>query len=195
MSKTMSQRITARRQMLSVFLCAVLVESQFAYIPSARAVFGCEAAGYSCPDNGDPPPDSCPPPPGSDSGSNDDPVTMEMPASGCSSCGGSAAGHGMAVYHISQPFMNLRIEDFPGVGYLPGIGPAINFKLWYRQRGVVGEQSAIYGVGNNWSFSFRSYVIDKGGGLDWLTSIAAALSTSPTRLVRLKPGMALSSQP
>src|ERR1041385_2679931 len=88
----------------------------------------------ACPDFFDPP---CP---GSGSG-------------GCSSCG-------MPSYCVSEPYINLRLEDVP-LFYSPSRGFPIEFRLSYRQRGVVPEDPAIFGVGTNWSCSLRYYLVDQ----------------------------------
>jgi len=68
----------------------------------------------------------------------------------------------MAAWWVSEPYINLRIEDEP-LWYEPAVGAPITLHLSYRQRGCPPEPSAIFGVGTNWSLSFRTYLIAAGG--------------------------------
>src|SRR5262245_19107776 len=79
---------------------------------------------------------------------------------GCSGC--SAVG--MPQYWVSEPYLNLRMEDIP-LGYRPAIGPPVSFHLSYRQRGVVPEENSYFSIGTKWTCSFRSYVLDFYGGV------------------------------
>jgi hypothetical protein len=65
----------------------------------------------------------------------------------------------MPSYWVSEPYIDLRIEDIP-LFYSPSRGLPIQLRLSYRQRGVVPEDPAVFGVGANWSCSFRSYLVD-----------------------------------
>jgi YD repeat-containing protein len=56
----------------------------------------------------------------------------------------------------------LRLEDEP-LGYQPPRGPRVGFQLSYRQRGVLTEDPTVFGVGNNWSCSFRAFVGNSSG--------------------------------
>jgi len=89
----------------------------------------------------------------------DDPAAFGK--SDCSSC--SRVNIGMPNYWISEPYLNLRMEDIP-LGYTPAIGPKVFFQISYRQRGVVPEEN-YFSVGTNWSCAFRSYVLDISGGV------------------------------
>src|SRR5579864_431914 len=132
---------------------------------SASPPFVCGNAGTLCADQSDPPLCStCQCPPGSKGGSANN--------SGCSTCpgggggwGGSLEAIGMARYWVSEPYMNLRLEDEP-LGYEASRGHRVAFHLSYRQRCPAPESSSTFGVGNNWSCSFRSYIIDTGGSPD-----------------------------
>jgi RHS repeat-associated protein len=64
-------------------------------------------------------------------------------------------------YWWVSPQINLRLEDEP-LGYQPALGPRISFQLSYRQRLTVPEDPTIFGVGTNWSTSFRSYLYAPG---------------------------------
>ena len=68
-------------------------------------------------------------------------------------------GAGMPVWWVSEPLINLRLEDEP-LGYQPARGPRIAFHLSYRQRGNVSEDPSVFGVGPHWTCSFRAYVVD-----------------------------------
>ncbi len=130
--------------------------SPLAHVPNAFGEIGCSFISrlYSgspvCPDFGDPPPcpDCCPRP-----GGGPGPAPSNGPSGG--GCGGCAAG--MPIWWVSEPYINLRLEDEP-LGYNPSHGPRVSFTLSYRQRGVVKEEPEIFGVGTNWSVSFRAYL-------------------------------------
>jgi hypothetical protein len=51
------------------------------------------------------------------------------------------------------------MEDEP-LGYQPARGSRVAFHLSYRQRGAVIEDATVFGVGTNWSCSFRAYVVN-----------------------------------
>ena len=65
---------------------------------------------------------------------------------------------GMATYWISEPNINVRIEDQP-LAYSAALGDPVIFSLSYRQRGNVPAYPNIFGVGTNWSCSFRAYLV------------------------------------
>ncbi len=67
----------------------------------------------------------------------------------------------MPTYWVSEPYINLRLEDFP-LSYLPSRGRAVTFHLAYRQRGAVPDDPNVFGVGDNWTCSLRSYLADLG---------------------------------
>jgi RHS repeat-associated protein len=73
----------------------------------------------------------------------------------------------MPTYWVSEPYVNLRMEDEP-LGYSGARGPRVSFHLSYRQRGAVVEDASVFGLGNNWSCSFRAYLADLGGTPDHL---------------------------
>ncbi len=77
----------------------------------------------------------------------------------CTSCG----AQGMPVWWVSEPYINLRLEDEP-LGYQPARGARVSFQLSYRQRGAQTNDPAIFGVGNNWCCSFRAYLLDLTAG-------------------------------
>lgn len=67
----------------------------------------------------------------------------------------------MAVWEVSEPHINVWLYDEP-LGYQPGLGPRISFKLAYKQRetrdfykGVSGNYT---GVGPGWHCSWVSYL-------------------------------------
>ena len=63
----------------------------------------------------------------------------------------------MPAWWVSEPNINLRLEDEP-LGYQPALGPRVACRLSYRQRGVLPEDPAVFGVGPNWSCAFRAFV-------------------------------------
>jgi RHS repeat-associated protein len=80
----------------------------------------------------------------------------------CSAWSAAGTCPGMPQWWISTPFINMRLEDEP-LGYDPAIGPRISFGLSYRQRGSVPEDPNVFGVGTNWSCTFRSFVVHLPG--------------------------------
>ncbi|HEY5915235.1 MAG TPA: hypothetical protein VJA21_31970, partial [Verrucomicrobiae bacterium] len=84
------------------------------------------------------------------------------------------AAFGVPEWWISEPHVNLRLEDTP-LGYRPARGAPVAFNLSYRQRGAVEEDPNIFGVGTNWSCSFRVYLLAQSptvwlhkGGAGWI---------------------------
>ncbi|MGI8967159.1 MAG: hypothetical protein ACR2H1_13880, partial [Limisphaerales bacterium] len=76
---------------------------------------------------------------------------------GCPSCGdlkGSAAPPGMPTWFVSEPFLNLWIEDTP-LEYKPAFGPPVSVHLTSPTRGSGGlvSGSSTHGA----SFGFSSY--------------------------------------
>jgi RHS repeat-associated protein len=80
----------------------------------------------------------------------------------CSAWSAAGTCPGMPQWWISTPFINMRLEDEP-LGYDPAIGPRISFGLSYRQRGSVPEDPSSFGIGTNWSCSFRAFVVHLPG--------------------------------
>ena len=131
---------------LIVLVCAIpwLAHSQS---PPIRSF--CGYYTNTCPDQGDPP--GC----GGDPGSS--------PAGNTSTCSGCAIDpHGMPRFWVSHPYINLRLEDIP-LWWIPGKGQPALFHLSYRQRGQIPEDPTIFGLGANWSCSFRAFVLSLGG--------------------------------
>ena len=90
----------------------------------------------------------------------------------CSSGGAAAAPPGMPVWRVSEPYVNLWLEDEP-LGYQPAYGPRIPFQLKFKQR---DETSTFQDVGMSWECSwlslieanyapFAAYVHLPGGGV------------------------------
>jgi hypothetical protein len=104
---------TASREIVLSLLLALQLTS---FVP-ARANEACVYVGFVCPDQLDPPP--CDP-----SGSGDGSTS-----SACASCNRSSpAGVGMPSYWVSEPYINLRIEDSPLL-YRPARGSEVTFHL------------------------------------------------------------------
>lgn len=68
----------------------------------------------------------------------------------------------LPTYWISEPRVNLHIESTP-LGYQPSHGWPLEFRLSYRQRGAVREDSTVFGFGFGWSSSLRAYLADLSG--------------------------------
>jgi RHS repeat-associated protein len=68
----------------------------------------------------------------------------------------------MPAFWVSSPYINLRLEDVP-LWWIPGKGQHMLFHLSYRQRGQIPEDPTIFGLGSNWSCSFRAFVLSLGG--------------------------------
>ena len=83
----------------------------------------------------------------------------------CQGCG-SVPGQGMPVWRVSEPFLNLFVEDTP-LFYTPALGPEMAFTLSHRQR--VGDhpeamfQKTSFGYG--WHCNWLSQVDIGGNGV------------------------------
>jgi hypothetical protein len=75
----------------------------------------------------------------------------------------TAYGAGLPVWEVSEPYINLWLYDEP-LGYQPGIGPRVSFKLAYKQRGTDDVSTNIFNFANKWTCSWLSYVEDDGSG-------------------------------
>ena len=80
-----------------------------------------------------------------------------------------------------EPYINVWLYDQP-LGYQPGIGGAISFKITYKQRESRTISPSFFGFGNMWDCSWLSYVEDDGVGL------AARHAGSPRRAEDLYAG-------
>jgi RHS repeat-associated protein len=73
----------------------------------------------------------------------------------------------MARWWVSEPYINVHLEDSP-LAWTPERGPSVSFDLSYRQRGSVedldNQSTTVFGVGPNWSCSFRAFLLDTGDG-------------------------------
>jgi len=64
----------------------------------------------------------------------------------------------MPVWRVSQPYVNLWVQDEP-LGYQPATGPRISFKLNYNQRELIsGVDPNVFSVGRKCTFPWLSYV-------------------------------------
>lgn len=70
----------------------------------------------------------------------------------------------MPIWEVSEPYINLWMYDEP-VGYQPGIGGRLAFKLAYKQRESRTMSPNFFGMGNLWDCSWLSYIEDDGIGL------------------------------
>ena len=87
---------------------------------------------------------------------------------GCSSCSSGGAGgpdccNGVPVWSVSEPYINVWVYDEP-LGYQPGLGSHISFKLAYKQRDFYTRSlsTSFFSLGTNWNCSWLSYIIDGG---------------------------------
>jgi RHS repeat-associated protein len=79
----------------------------------------------------------------------------------------------MVRWEVSEPYINVWLYDEP-LGYQPGLGPRISFKMAYKQRDYAFRtiSSGLFNFGTNWNCSWLSYVIDDGVG-SYATNIIA----------------------
>lgn len=117
----------------------------------AALVFG---RASSCPPNDPEDTPCCPCPPGT--GGSPGTGAPGLGEGGCGPCGRAEAG--MPIWRITEPYLNLWIEDEP-LRYQPAKGPAISFKLRYKQRDE-GTYSAAF--------------IAPGWNCDWLATATCA---------------------
>ena len=67
---------------------------------------------------------------------------------------------GMAVYNFHLQTVSLNITDTP-VGYVPPVGPAVEFTATYNQREATQPQNFDYSnLGPKWNFNWLSYLKD-----------------------------------
>jgi RHS repeat-associated protein len=87
-------------------------------------------------------------------------------ANGNGSTGGTGAAcgcpSGMAVWEVSEPYINLWLYDKPIV-YRTGFGE-VEFTLTYKQREGRTISEYFFGMGGHWDSSLLSYVIDESPG-------------------------------
>ena len=75
---------------------------------------------------------------------------------------GPLMGHtGMPVWEVSEPYINVWLYDEP-LGYQPGIGKRISFKLAYKQREDRTISDSFFSLGEKWDCSWLSYIEDDG---------------------------------
>jgi RHS repeat-associated protein len=76
---------------------------------------------------------------------------FDFPTCSSGSCGG------MARWRISEPYLNLWVDDEP-LGYDPSTGPRVSFLLSYQQRGTV-DDPLFFQPGVFWNCSWKSCVV------------------------------------
>jgi RHS repeat-associated protein len=70
----------------------------------------------------------------------------------------SSGKPGMAQWRVSEPYINLWLEDMP-LTYQPAMGDPIFFSLGYKQRDEsLSLDSRIFGFGKSWNSPWLSYV-------------------------------------
>lgn len=91
----------------------------------------------------------------------DEPPPCDPSQSCCEGVGGNCGGQPpMAVYSFHPLHAGLMIRDTP-VGYTPPVGPQVNFKVQYRQRGATQPATATYGnMGASWFPYWTAYIED-----------------------------------
>src|SRR6266705_2694303 len=119
----------------------------------------------SCGQQNDPPPCvTCRCPPGGGAGGGG----AGGGGGGCPSCFGQTLSDfalpGMPYAWVSEPLLQLRLEDQPLGSYNPGLGPAPIYQLSYRNKGALPEEDIYFSFGTNWSCSLREYVFDLADG-------------------------------
>jgi hypothetical protein len=82
------------------------------------------------------------------------------PPPDCGSCGSGNVTYGPTVtglpqWRVSEPYVNLWLTDVP-LGYRPAKGPAVAFKLSYKQRETV--RFNVFSIGARWNCAWLSYV-------------------------------------
>ncbi|MGZ4971362.1 MAG: hypothetical protein ACXWDN_01275, partial [Limisphaerales bacterium] len=107
---------------------------------------------------------TCPPcPDGNAGGSGGRGGNAGSNGGGRGSGGGQIGGFGigMPVWMVTEPFIDLWVYDEP-LGYQPGIGNRISFRLAYEQRTETPVSANIFSCGTNWNFSWFSYLDTDG---------------------------------
>lgn len=102
---------------------------------------------------------------------------------GCPTCSGSGRGgnipgpyisnrggnevHAMPVWEVSEPYINVWLYDEP-LGYQPGLGYRISFKLSYKQRETREHPANLYSIGGLWNCSWVTMMrFDVGGSFEY----------------------------
>ena len=89
----------------------------------------------------------------------------------CGTGGCASASAGMAVWRVSEPYINLWLEDEP-LGYQTALGSRVSFTLKFKQRSE-NEQSKFYetfsNVGLSWNCSWLSSINSQYGSYGWAT--------------------------
>ena len=77
---------------------------------------------------------------------------------------------GMPYWRVSEPYINLWVEDQP-LGYQPARGRRVAFRLSYKQRDQVVRETNWFNVGLLWNCSWLSYAEPDG---DYYTKVYLA---------------------
>lgn len=80
------------------------------------------------------------------------PTALNEPP-GLATCG----CHGMPVWSVSEPWINIWLEDEP-LGYQPAVGPRVSFKLFYKQRQEYFNSPWVSGLGGDWNCTWLSAI-------------------------------------
>ena len=96
---------------------------------------------------------------------------------GCSGCGSGSGGpggsggtggngdscsscdSGMPNWEVSEPYITLWLYDEP-IGYQPGLGPRVSFKLAYKQRESFIMTNNVFSLGPKWDWSWSTYIMN-----------------------------------
>ena len=94
----------------------------------------------------------------------------------------------MPYFWISEPQLQLRLQDFPLGTYSPGLGPSPVYSLSYRNKGSTPEDTNYFSFGTNWSCSLREYVFDLGGGVTRMHRGGAGFVDYPNGVTQFREG-------
>jgi hypothetical protein len=80
---------------------------------------------------------------------------------------GASSSSGMPIWRVSEPSINLWLDDEP-LGYQPGLGPRISFRLSYKQPESTNDitpshapfSTNVFSLGPFWNCSWLSYIAD-----------------------------------
>ena len=97
------------------------------------------------------------------------PTDPAPPTATCSDCDGTWA-RGMAVWSVTEPFINLLVEDEP-LAYQAHQGPQVIHRLFYRQRDEVDRNTNVFSFGKLWNAWLYSYLDDNNPADNSLTNV------------------------
>jgi RHS repeat-associated protein len=116
---------------------------------------GCPPGGPNPPN----PPRNNPPRDPNDPNDPDDPAKPNNPPD-CGDCDQSVTLQGMVHWRVSEPYINLWMEDEP-LGYQPARGRYLGLRVAYKQRDETYE-TKVFNFGPGWNSNWKSYVFKNG---------------------------------